>query len=114
MNKPVGYNLHLPDSGLKVDTDLVVEDDKVHIIHNIAEVDALLAQNREMRALNGKGIRRKNGCIKGGALAREVAELDMITFMKLEALGILNDKKAMSKWLNDPENKAFRTSEGKV
>lgn len=44
----------------------------------------------------------------------KVASVPMVLYYDLKAKGILGDPKALKKWLNDPDNKAFRTREGTV
>jgi hypothetical protein len=44
----------------------------------------------------------------------KVASIPNIVIDKLMREGIWNDKDAMKKWLNDPDNKAFRTGGGWV
>lgn len=44
----------------------------------------------------------------------QVASIPMVIFMDLQARGVLDDEKAFRKWLNDPDNRAFRTRPGKV
>lgn len=43
-----------------------------------------------------------------------VASIPLTVYYDLKQKGILDDEKALKKWLNDPENKYFRTREGKV
>ena len=38
----------------------------------------------------------------------------MVLYYDLKEKGILDDPKALKKWLNDADNKAFRTREGTV
>ena len=45
---------------------------------------------------------------------RHVAEIPMVIYQKMVREGSINDKKALKKWLNDPDNKMFRTWKGKV
>lgn len=44
----------------------------------------------------------------------KVASIPMVVYYDLKEKGILDDQKALKKWLNDPDNKAFRTREGTV
>ena len=44
----------------------------------------------------------------------KVASIPMVLYYELKEKGILDDPKALKKWLNDPDNKAFRTREGTV
>lgn len=43
-----------------------------------------------------------------------VASIPMSIFYDLKAKGIVDDEKAMKKWLNSPENRYFRTRPGVV
>jgi hypothetical protein len=43
-----------------------------------------------------------------------VASIPMPLFYKLKQQGILDDQKAMKRWLNDPDNRLFRTRPGRV
>lgn len=46
--------------------------------------------------------------------AHRVARIPMVIYEELMRLGITRDPKAMKKWLNDPDNRVFRTREGVV
>ncbi|HJQ13085.1 MAG TPA: hypothetical protein VJ840_18780 [Gemmatimonadaceae bacterium] len=43
-----------------------------------------------------------------------VARIPLVILEELQRKGITRDQKAMKKWLNDPDNRFFRTREGKV
>ncbi|WP_176052593.1 hypothetical protein [Paraburkholderia caribensis] len=43
-----------------------------------------------------------------------VATIPLVILQDLKMKGILDDKVAFKKWLNDPENRFFRTRPGKV
>lgn len=43
-----------------------------------------------------------------------VARVPLVILEELMRKGITKDKKAMKKWLNDPDNRVFRTREGVV
>lgn len=43
-----------------------------------------------------------------------VASIPNVVFMELERKGITRDPVAFKKWLNDPDNRAFRTRPGRV
>ena len=45
---------------------------------------------------------------------RHVAEIPMVIYQLMVRDGSINDKQALKKWLNDPDNQAFRTWKGKV
>jgi hypothetical protein len=44
----------------------------------------------------------------------KVASIPMNIYFDLKKRGILNDQKKMKQWLNDPDNKYFRTRPGRV
>ena len=43
-----------------------------------------------------------------------VASIPMSIYYELQRKGIINDPTAMKKWLNDPDNRVFRTRPGTV
>lgn len=44
----------------------------------------------------------------------QVAEIPMTILIELQRKGIMEDQKAFRKWLNDRDNRVFRTRPGKV
>lgn len=44
----------------------------------------------------------------------KVGSIPLTLYYELERKGILQDQKALAKWLNDPDNRAFRTRPGTV
>jgi len=44
----------------------------------------------------------------------KVASLPMVVYVDLKKRGILDDQAALKKWLNDPDNRVFRTRPGRV
>jgi len=44
----------------------------------------------------------------------KVASIPMVIYMDLKAKGIVDDQAAMKRWLNDPDNRFFRTRPGQV
>ena len=49
-----------------------------------------------------------------GKTLRHAAEIPMVIWTKALREGWHNDKTAWKKWLNDPDNKAFRVWKGKI
>lgn len=43
-----------------------------------------------------------------------VASAPMVVYHELKQKGILDDKKALRRWLNDPDNRVFRTRPGRI
>ena len=44
----------------------------------------------------------------------KVGSIPLSVYYELERKGILQDQKALAKWLNDPDNRAFRTRPGTI
>jgi len=44
----------------------------------------------------------------------KVASLPLHIWLELKEKGILNDRRRMAKWLNDPDNKMYRTRSGRI
>jgi len=51
---------------------------------------------------------------KPGKEFRHVAEIPMVIYQQMVRDGSINDKKALKKWLNDPDNRLFRTWKGRI
>jgi hypothetical protein len=45
---------------------------------------------------------------------QRVASIPLVTFYDLKRKGITEDPAAMKKWLNDPDNRFFRTRPGRL
>lgn len=73
-------------------------------IEAVQEVDHLLEANKA--ALNGADESWGDGA--------RVAAIPMNVYDELRRTGIADDKKAFKKFLNDPDNRAFRTRPGRV
>lgn len=43
-----------------------------------------------------------------------VASIPLVVWQELEAQGIANDERALRKWLDDPDNRFFRTRPGRL
>lgn len=43
-----------------------------------------------------------------------VAQIPMVIYLDLKKKGILDDQAALKRWLNDPDNRLFRTRAGSV
>ena len=83
----------------------IQDGDKVHISTEAnTDVDLLLKINKE-EANQFDGY-------KGDF--HKVASIDPMTLAKLMTSGISSNPERMKKWLNDPDNRFYRTSKGKV
>ncbi len=70
------------------------------------DVQAIVDINKALYADAGERETR-------GAMSLE-ARIPMVVLMDLEKKGILGDNKRFKRWLNDPDNRFFRTKPGKI
>lgn len=82
-----------------------VKDNGEFVIETQQKIDVDEA-NRKRRVETSKHT-------KWGDVAR-VASIPLSVYYDLKRRGITDDPKAMKKWLNDPDNRVFRTREGTV
>jgi len=71
-------------------------------LETTANIDALAEQNKEIR----NDVSRTS---RSGDMVK-VASLPMLTYLDLQARGVLRDKAEMRKWLQSEEAAPFRTS----
>lgn len=76
------------------------------VIETVADITPVIEQNKAAYA-------KVDEKAKWGEWAH-VAQIPMSVYWELKKKGIAEDPVAMKKWLNDPENKYFRTRPGKV
>ena len=100
MKRVIDYD---PQTGI---SHVLYTDESDGVSRYVAEQDTsfLLDFNRKLANEAGK---------KFGEWAK-VASLPMALFMDLKQKGILDDSKAFKRWLNDPDNRYFRTHEGRL
>lgn len=67
----------------------------------------LIDQNNALRNQTSRKTPYRDGL-------HHVARVPLVILEELMRKGIAKDKKAMKKWLNDPDNRVFRTREGVV
>ena len=82
--------------------EFVTEDDKV-IYHTQQDVQPTLEY-----------VKNLSDTLKPGKDLRHVAEVPMVIYQRAMREGWAKDQKAWKKWLNNPDNKLFRTWKGKV
>ena len=81
--------------------EFATEDDKV-VYHTTQDVQPVLEHVKQL-SYN-----------KPGKDLRHVAEVPMVIYQQMIRDGSINDKKALKKWLNDPDNRPFRTWKGRI
>lgn len=78
-------------------------------VHHEQDVEDLVARNRaQYNAHSDHGPTRWKGNW------HHVGEIPMSVYHDLEEQGILHDKSALFKWLNDPDQRDFRTKPGRL
>lgn len=76
------------------------------VIQQVQNTTPIVEQNKALLA--GSSSRDRWGEMT------KVATIPMAIWADLNAKGITKDKAAFKRWLNDPDNRFFRTREGKV
>lgn len=94
-------------------TSFVDNGDQLVIVKS-QDISAILEMNKREYAAQDE---RKNW--GEGAFSNKVASIPLAVFADLEKLGITRgfaviDKKRFNAWLNNPDNRAFRTRAGKI
>ena len=82
-------------------SEFITQDDK-NIYHTAQNVRPVIEHARALREL------------EPGKTFRHAAEIPKVIWNKALREGWHNDKKAWKRWLNDPDNKAFRVWQGKI
>ena len=100
MKRVIDYD---PQTGI---SHVLYHDESDGVSRYVAEqaVDTLLDFNRKQANEAGKRF---------GEWAK-VASIPLTIYNDLKAKGILDDAKAFKRWLNDPDNRYFRTHEGRL
>lgn len=80
-------------------------DDKV-VIATEQDVTAIIEENKALHNL-------VTSIDRWGDM-RRVAQIPIGLFFDLQKQGVTRDEKAFKRWLNDPDNRFFRTSPGEI
>jgi hypothetical protein len=97
----------LPDSETQIDT----------ILHGTPEGGIIIEQRQEAQDIKDLNRAMYNAMDERTRWAdnhNKVASLPLVVFFELKRKGILDDQKAFRKWLNDSDNRYFRTRPGRV
>ena len=81
------------------------DEDDSFSVETVQEVDDVLDENK--REFNDAQTGWKGDMHK-------IASIPMSLYFQLKEKGILEDQAALKRWLNDPENRYFRTKPGRV
>jgi hypothetical protein len=88
----------------------IEEDGGMAFEHEQYGLESILEANQEYMKENPRNVHVGN-TQKWGV---KVAEIPVHIWMRLKDEGIAGDPKALRKWLSDPDNRFFRTWQGKL
>ncbi len=80
-------------------------EDALHV-ETVQDVEPILDHNKRLMTMN-------DGYSPSRDL-RRVASIPNVIWERLMREGIADDPKALKRWLNDPDNRYFRTAPGRV
>lgn len=101
-------------------TDRIISDDSastgiVTKFHYDAEKDeAVIQKTQDVSSIIEANKVEFNAAPERFGEFTKVGSIPLSVYYELERKGILNDQKALAKWLNDPDNRAFRTRPGTI
>jgi protein involved in ribonucleotide reduction len=78
----------------------------MYLLRNSQDVSGIVEANK--REFNDAPRRHGDG------IGRKVASIPLNIWFELRKQGITRDRKAFKRWLNDSDNRVFRTSPGTV
>ena len=76
--------------------------------------EAIIAKTQDVTAIIEANKAEFNAAPERWGEFTKVGSIPMVVYYELERQGILQDQKALAKWLNDPDNLAFRTRPGTI
>ncbi len=76
--------------------------------------EAVISKEQDVSAIIEQNKKEFNAAPDRFGEWTKVGSIPLSVYYELERKGILNDQKAMAKWLNDPDNRAFRTRPGTI
>jgi len=97
-----------PEMGIREDLYYDEERDRIRV-ETIQVVDPILAISKALHAQTDQRAR-----FGGDGFGPRVAQIPMVLWQQLMAKGIVQDRRAFSRWLNDKDNADLRTRPGRV
>ena len=76
--------------------------------------EAVIRKEQDMTAISESNKREFNAAPERWGEWTKVGSIPLSVYYELERQGITKDQEAMKKWLNDPDNRYFRTRPGTV
>jgi hypothetical protein len=83
------------------------EIDGAIVIRNAQDAAPIVEDNKRLLAEGGDGYSRSRNL-------RRVASIPLVLWLDLGKKGILRDRRRLRAWLNDPDNRFFRTAPGRI
>lgn len=97
---------------------LINDDDftgiKTYYNYDADKDEAIISKEQDVTAILEQNKKEFNAAPERWGEWTKVGSIPLSVYYELERKGILNDQEAMKKWLNDPDNRAFRTRPGTV
>jgi hypothetical protein len=86
-----------------------------HVFHydNATDIATITAEQDVNEVIEANKQQFNDAPTKHGEW-NKVASIPMVIYMDLKKKGIVDDPVAMKRWLNDPDNRFFRTRPGQV
>jgi len=82
-------------------------DGESQVVEHTQDVSAILKENKEQYKAYDERSRWNHEM-------NRVASIPLVVWEDLKRRGIADDKNALMRWLDDPDNRAFRTRPGRV
>jgi hypothetical protein len=100
-------------------TKRLINDDKFTGIKTFYDYDAstdeaVISKEQDFAPIIEQNKREFNDAPERFGEWSKVGSIPLSLYYELERKGILKDQKALAKWLNDPDNRAFRTRSGNI
>jgi hypothetical protein len=87
-------------------TEIEESDGKI-FIHNTQDAEPIVEDNKILLSSGEDGYTASRSM-------RRVASLPTLLWLDLKKKGIVDDPKRLAAWLNDPDNRFFRTAPGRI
>jgi hypothetical protein len=76
--------------------------------------EAIIQKEQDVTSIIEANKREYNDAPERWGEWTKVGSIPLSVYYELERKGILKDQVALAKWLNDPDNRAFRTRPGTI
>ena len=87
---------------------------KTYYNYDADKDEAIISKEQDISGITEANKAEFNAAPERWGEWTKVGSIPLSVYYELERQGILNDQKAMAKWLNDPDNRAFRTRPGTI